>query len=205
YMTDYTGSTVYETQKVNDPQDYQAKLDTALKLAQTFTAESLNDKGLGRKTFKLELDSEGKVIIHTIRAPESAAYYQARTENQIYSEIYDWIDQQFPMDTGKNLVVLAFTRYDQVKKQWLGDASLGGGGMALRGNIILFTCPSSLQDVPRALSDATRVGPSVGRDASGRNTLWSLASSNLGVQLHEVAHTFDLDHSTDPLSIMSGG
>lgn len=205
YLTDNTGSTTYQTQKADDPQDYAAKLDTALKLAQTFTAESLNDKGFGRKTFRLELDLEGRVIIHNVRAPDSAAYYQSRTENQLYDEFYDWIDQQFPMATGKDLVVLAFTHYDPVRKKWLGDASLGGGGMALRGKVILFTCPSSLQDVPRAFSDATRVDPQIGQDASGRNTLWSLASSNVGVQLHEVAHTFDLDHSSDPLSIMYGG
>jgi hypothetical protein len=109
------------------------------------------------------------------------------------------------MVTGKDLVVLAFTRYDPVKKQWLGAASLGGGGMALRGNVILFTCPSSFQDVPRAFSDATRLDPRVGQDASGRNTLWTLAPSNVGVQLHEVGHTFELDHASDPRSIVAGG
>jgi hypothetical protein len=205
YVTDNTGSTVYQTQKADDPQDYEAKLDTAAKLMQTFTAESLNDKGFGRKTFRLEMDSEGRVIIHTVRAPKAAAYYQSRSENQLYEELYNWIDARFPMATGKDLVNMAFTRYDPVKKRWLADAGLGGGGMALRGNVILFTCPSSLQDVPRAYSDATRLDPRVGQDGSGRNTLWSLASSAVGVQLHELGHTFELDHASDPLSIMSSG
>lgn len=44
YLTDREGNTLaYPTQKPNDPQDYAAKLATAGRLMQTFTAESMND------------------------------------------------------------------------------------------------------------------------------------------------------------------
>ena len=59
YMTDSTGDTTFQTPYENDPQNYKGKLDTALKLMQCFTAETMNDAGLGRKTFNLELDENG--------------------------------------------------------------------------------------------------------------------------------------------------
>lgn len=84
YLTADDGNTRYLTQFANDPQDYRQKLDMALKLMQTLTAERLNDIGLGRKTFTLKFDQRGKVIVHTLRYPQNATTLQAMDGNQLY-------------------------------------------------------------------------------------------------------------------------
>ena len=68
YMTDSTGETAYQSQFDKDPQDYSDKLDTSIKLLQTFTAERLHDIGLGRHTFNLEFDENGRVKVQIGRA-----------------------------------------------------------------------------------------------------------------------------------------
>jgi hypothetical protein len=48
YLTDKIGNTEYQTPIENDLQDYRGKLETAMKLMQTFCAERMNDLGFGR-------------------------------------------------------------------------------------------------------------------------------------------------------------
>jgi len=60
YLTDPSGDTTYQTPLEDDPQDYAAKLDMAMKLMQTFIAERMHALGFGRITFNLQYDAEGK-------------------------------------------------------------------------------------------------------------------------------------------------
>ena len=62
-FSDKTGDPTYDTPFKDDSQDYKAKWDAALKLMQTFTADEMYRQGYGRKTFNLELDGNGKVVV----------------------------------------------------------------------------------------------------------------------------------------------
>lgn len=206
YMTDNTGATAYQTPLAKDPQDYAAKLDTALKLMQTFTAERMNDLGHGRRTFNLELDDHGKVKVHTLKGDHPAAYYYALADQDWWRQVYAWSDKRLPMARGKNLVIPAYTRFDPAVRKAQGHTALGGGGLALFGSGALFSWPGSLADVFPAFGDATSIdGKRVHDDSAGRGTRWALASTTLGAALHEVGHTFGLPHSRDPMDIMTRG
>lgn len=206
YYTDRTGDPTYQSERPNDPQDYAAKLDTVAKLLQTFTAERMHDAGYGRKTFNLELQPDGRVQVRTVRGPETLDYYHRKTGNELWSEIYGDLNRRFPDPRAKNVVVMAFTRWDPAGRQARAHTALGGGNLGLFGSAGMFTWPSRIGDTQSAFEDTTRLDANrTFDDSNGRSTYWGLASTTLGAVLHETGHTFGLPHTRDGFDIMTRG
>ena len=206
YFVDKSGETRFQTPLKNDPQNWRGKLDTAMKLMQTFTAEWLGDLGLGRRTFNLELDDRGRVKVHILKGRRDAAYYQKLTGHQLYGEAGRELRRQFPRKRAKNLVIPAFTRFDPKTGKVGAHTALGGGNLALFGGGGLFSWPDSVARVQASFMNATRVDPKkVFSDSAGRHTFWANASTTMGAALHEIGHTFGLPHSRDVHDIMTRG
>ncbi len=206
YFVDKSGDTRFQTPLKNDPQNWRGKLDTAMKLMQTFTAERLGDLGLGRRTFNLELDDRGRVKVHILKGRRDAEYYQKLTGGQLYGEAAGEIRRQFPHKRAKNLVIPAFTRFNPKTGKVGAHTALGGGNLALFGGGDLFSWPDSIVGVQAAFMNATRVDPSkIFSDSVGRHTFWANASTTMGAALHEIGHTFGLPHSHDRHDIMTRG
>lgn len=206
YLTAEDGKTRYITQKAQDSQKYRDKLDTAAKLMQTFTAERMNDIGLGRTTFALDFNASGRVNVHTLAYPAARETLLQKDGNELYGTFYDWIDRRFPMNRWKNVVVMGFTDYDPATRTVRGHTALGGGGMGLFSSNALGSWPDSIRDTHRAFSDVTPVDTAkIWDDSAFRGTLWGLAATTIGATLHEMGHTFGLPHTEDPQSIMSRG
>jgi hypothetical protein len=206
YFTDAAGRTEYQTPLAKDEQDYRGKFDTALKLLQSFTAESMNDAGFGRATFNLELDADGKVKVHLLKGRQSAESYEKLDGNQLYDEAAKEIGRQLGWGKAKNLVIPAFTRFDAKAQKVYAHTALGGGDLAFFGGGDLFTWPNRIAEVQKAFLDATRVNPKeFFSDSVGRHTYWANASTTIGAALHELGHTFGLPHSQHPFDIMTRG
>jgi len=206
YITAQDGDTKYHSPFPDDDQDYKARLDTAAKLMQTFTAEQLNMLGYGRKTFNLDFDKDGKVKVQTVAYPMSADELRKKDGGELWGMFYGWLDKQFPMNRNKNLAIMAFTTYDGATKKVYAHTALGGGGEALFGSSPLYTWPKSLNDVERAFLNDTLIDTSKSHDDSAyRGTFWGVASTTIGACLHETGHTFGLPHIEDPYDIMSRG
>ncbi|HZV01887.1 MAG TPA: matrixin family metalloprotease [Planctomycetota bacterium] len=206
YVTAQDGKTDYLTPLENDRQDYRDKLDTALKLMQTFTAESLADAGFGRRTFRLELDEQGKVVVHVVKYPKKGDDLRAQDGDTLYRTFSPWLEESFPTGRAKNVAVMAFTGYDPVKKKATGHTALGGGGLGLFSSNGMCAWPSRIADVERAFTDTTPVDDKVlWDDSNGRSVFWGLAATTIGATLHEMGHTLGLAHSPDPESVMSRG
>ncbi len=207
WMTDNTGNTKFATPDDGVPQDYEARLRTAGLLMQTFTAEKMHDVGFGRRTFRLERDNEGKVVVHTLEAPESAEYYYAIGDNSRYwAAVGRWLNREHPDRFAKNVVLAAFTRKDPKTGKMKGHTALGGGNLGLFGSASVFSWPRSIADAAEVFMNSERVDPAkVHDDSAGRGVIWGLASTTIGATLHEMGHTFGLPHCKDPLGIMTRG
>ena len=206
WMTDRDGDPDFASPADDDPQDYGARLDTAAKLMQCFTAERMHDSGYGRRTFQLELDADGKVMVHTLAATQRAKDYYLMNSGDWWQATRQWLDGQHADPRAKNLVLAAFTRKDPETGKMLAHTALGGGNLGLFGSASIFSWPRSLPEAGDAFLNPARIDPTrVHDDSSGRNTYWGAASTTLGATLHEMYHTFGLPHCRDRFAIMTRG
>lgn len=207
WMTDNTGDTTFATPTDDVPQDYEARLRTAAQLMQTFTAERMHDLGFGRKTFRLERDNTGQIVVHTLKAPESAEhYYKLGDSNDWWLDVYRWLNKEHPDPFAKNIVLAAYTRKDPGTGKLKGHTALGGGNLGLFGSGSVFSWPRDISTALEVFADESKVDPKkVHEDSAGRGTYWGVASTTIGATLHEMGHTFGLPHCTDALGIMTRG
>jgi Putative peptidase family len=205
-MTDKSGNTDYQSPRADDPQNYQAKIATALTLMQTFTAERMHELGFGRQTFNLERDVAGKVKIHVVKGAKDAEDYYKLDDQLWYRRVAGELEKDYPTRTAKNVVIAAYTRFDPKTGKMLGHTALGGGGQGLFGSGDLFTWPDSIETAQAGFMNTTRIDPkAIMSDSIGRHTYWGAASTTIGATLHEMGHAFGLPHTTDRLDIMTRG
>jgi len=206
WMTDSDGDTTFAAPSDDVPQDYAARLRTAAQLMQTFTAERMHDLGFRRRTFRLERDTDGRIIVHTLKAPKKAEYYYGLQDGPWWGETYRWLNQEYDDPFAKNIVLAAFTRKDPETGKMKAHTALGGGNLGLFGSASVFSWPRTIPDAVSVFHDATRVDPTrVHDDSVGRSTNWGLASTTIGATLHEMGHTFGLPHCRDRFGIMTRG
>ncbi len=62
------------------------ELDTQMKKVQALYADQMEAHGYGRKTFNLETDTNGKVVVHPVTGEFNDIYYHADTFNKIDNE-----------------------------------------------------------------------------------------------------------------------
>ncbi len=67
--------------------NFEDTLDIQLKEVQQIYAEQLEEHGYGRKTFEIETDSDGKVVVHFISGRQSDKYYHTDTIRKVTDEI----------------------------------------------------------------------------------------------------------------------
>ena len=207
WLADSEGQTDYATPEEGYPQNYEARLATAALLLQCFTAERMQELGYGRRTFRLETDRAGKVVVHTIKAPHNAEYYQKMPDgNDMWGEINHFINSRYSDEHAKNTVLMSFTRKDPETGKMLAHTALGGGNLGLFGSASVFSWPDSVENIQKAFLDDRKYNVSrVHDDSVGRGTYWGLASTTLGATLHEMSHAFGLPHCQDPRCIMTRG
>ena len=206
WMTDIDGDTTFATPSGDVPQDYEARLRTAAQLMQTFTAERMHDLGFGRRTFRLERDADGQIVVHTFKAPKKAEYYYGLQNNPWWFETVRWLNREHDDPYAKNMVLAAFTRKDPDTGRMKAHTALGGNNLGLFGSASVFSWPRTISETFDVFQDATRVDPTrIHDDSIGRSTHWALASTTIGATLHEMVHTFGLMHCADRFGIMKRG
>ena len=101
--------------------DIEEKLDRLIKDVQTFYAEQMEAHGFGRKTFQIETDATGKVVVHHIKGRLSDAYY-----HNISERCHQEIGERYDMSKTFLLTTLDIST-ELINNS---DCGIGGGGTA---------------------------------------------------------------------------
>ncbi|MEI7835180.1 MAG: hypothetical protein WCK05_02065 [Planctomycetota bacterium] len=196
FFTDKTGDPTYESQFKDDSQNNRDKWDASLKLMQMFTAEEMRRNGYGRKTFNLELDEDGKVIVHIAKGKGSFEEMQKIEGGAVYDPAAEAIHEQLPKGPYKNLVCVAFSRHNKQTGRASAYTALGGDDVALMGGACFYTWPTGVKNILKTfLSDVQIDKANFHADDRERYAVWATAATTVGSGLHEVGHTFTLPHT----------
>ncbi len=188
------------------PQRVKEKFDLMMKVLQCFTAEAMNDRGYGRKTFYFDQEASGRTKITDVRLDRSTSELHAMQPNDTWFYIYNQLKPVAPEATSKWVALLSATDYDVKTRKAVSHFALGGGALAAFGTGSMDFWPATLDEMVKIWSDGTRVDPGEHFEDSGnRGTVWANAATAYGATLHELGHTLGLPHTADRFCIMSRG
>ena len=100
-----------------------AKIDRLVKSAQKFFANEMERHGYGRKTFTLETNAKGKIVVHRVKGRFSRAYYQ--TIDRTTPEL----PKQFVNQNNISLILLEGNQFHEL----LENKFCGKGGDRING------------------------------------------------------------------------
>ena len=122
---EYVVRVVYFLPNDRAPQpDINENLDKLIKDTQLFFADQMTAHGFGRKTFRLEADNTGRLVVHRVNGQFNDAYYQSDTWGKVWSEI----DAAFDLSNNIWLTALDVST-ELIDNAWCGQ----GGGSSLGG------------------------------------------------------------------------
>ena len=114
---EYVVRAIYFIPKDREPDpNMDEKFDTLIKDVQQFYADQMEAHGFGRKTFTLETDESGKILVHHMKGEFNEAYYRDANCRNVPEEI----STKFDSSKNSNLVIvdtslnfIAFARVDR--------------------------------------------------------------------------------------------
>jgi hypothetical protein len=186
----------------NSIEEAKTRLALQALLMQSATAEMMYKGAKQRVTYALVEDGNGNPIVSTLRLPLTRAQLHAKTDEQLYDVVADALRAANLPGNAKNMVTMGFSDYRQGK--FLGHAALGIDNLGIFGGLHLYACPARLDQLSASFSNARKIDSNVlPDDSGGRESYWAQCATGMGASLHELGHTFDLEHT--PTGIMSRG
>lgn len=184
----------------------EEKLDTVLKDVQWWYSCQMEGHGYGGKTFSLELDEKGKVVVHIARMPDSATPTTDAEGHRSAAIIEAEKVVGNPAARKGTVMVLAYDGYYWTDRDKYQMKPMGWGlngrwahltGWHIYGiNPKAFSEPTPIPSLPESnphLSPlATKTFQAFNGD--GSRTVGERASCSHGTFIHEMGHSFGLHH-----------
>ena len=118
---------IYFLPKDSRPQpNINAKINTLTRDIQQFYASEMQRHGFGRKTFQLETNGRGNIIVHRVNGKFNDSYYQ----NQTIERVREEVKQRF--DVSKNIYFVVI----EISTGFLDSSELDHGEVCGRGGAI---------------------------------------------------------------------
>ncbi len=105
--------------------DIRAKINSEIKEVQSVFSDQLSSYGYGEKTFELQTDADGKVIVHLVVGESEDMYYQDDTHRKIVSEA------ESSFDTEKHVYLIVADLSYELIDGGCGIATLNGGPITI--------------------------------------------------------------------------
>ncbi len=190
----------------NDLDSAIKRFGTIARLWQAFNSEQLNKNNLGYKSFRLEEDINGDVVINLVQANKHTLedLFAAKKPVDQYNIVFDSIENSFMINkkTRNHLHIAALvldTHYNPAKKVLYGHAALGGGSKNIRlgifGSHLMHSWPENEKELIRRLTDRSPIDLNV---LANDESPFKFKCFNVGVGsfLHEIGHLFGLQHTS---------
>ena len=125
---------IYFLPSDSQPQpDIDAEMNRLIKDVQQSYAEVMENHRFGRKTFRLETDSDGKVVVHHVNGRFPDAYYHTGTYGKVWEETSEWFDPT------KNIYLVGLDVSNGVIDGYCGQGASDGP----EGGVVLIPAPNS--------------------------------------------------------------
>ena len=171
-----------------------------IKDAQEFYADEMERHGYGRKTFRVETDTNGEPIVHRIDGKlEEDYYYEGNSDFKIWEEIFEHLDDfHHVYFVAIDLSHEALNDGDSCGLAGVSFFPMGGHSQLFAGKIA-FRHRDETQG-EEALGGSAIIPASGDCFEDNRGFLHTLRATT-----HELAHAFGLDHDfSDPDSAVGG-
>ncbi|NNJ27719.1 hypothetical protein [Alienimonas chondri] len=175
------------------PANYQERLDRIMKHIQAFYADEMERLGFGRRSIHLEVDSEGKTILYTVRGEQPTSHYGKSSGREIRGECVPALAAE-GIDADRETIVIFcnLADWDGKALRFSHNSPYYAGGTGARGTAWQLDSPEL--DVIQL----SRTRPMMFDGQYGRISLGRHNSIFIGGIAHELGHALGLPHGTVP-------
>lgn len=179
-------------------------------MLQTALAELLHRAGSTRRSFALELGSDGLPIVQLLRSQYSTARAQSMDDAELVTQLHHDVQLTESREARassiqddsrasqqrfiKHVVILGGAHFDKRTRELFGHRELVDGNLVVFGSCGLHTWPRGLEDLTASCIDNTRFIPRVFlRDCAGRGSYWTTYAASSSRLLQLVVQSFGLE------------
>lgn len=199
YFVPENGDERYQTADGTDEYKWKTKIQTSMKMIQSFIAEDLYKVGAGKRTIHFVSDPNLNPDVKLVKMPYSTTELHLMNSHDLYQAYGKCLKEQHIYH--KDLKFIAIPSFTRGK---INHFALGGSSLATYSSIALQCWPDSTETIDDKAYDRTLLPESM-YEYKWRKTVSTQGGATIGALMHEVGHCLGLYHEGSRLSIMMRG